>query len=460
MLDAREDPDFNPARGLVLCGRQPGIPGAVSSSKFSVPALNHGLLVYVLAANKAIHDHIRGELGATVNSSELQKVQVWSRIDPVASHECAEHMARHDPGPDSNRQLRIELSGPGKLTPDQDLLVRRAFTDCSIVTLTALPGGRSANVFSVDAMLKASEAGLRPLPYFMKVDVSNKILAEVDNYRMYAAQHIPWYLRPNLDPSRCVKGTTQGILVGSFVENSKSLWDAVLQGSGSRQIRALFEDTLRAWRSQAHQNVPQTGQLASALVHVFKWDRVQQDTLELARTMGTAMEPKQLWEMALNLPDQQWRVAPMHGDMHGENVRVRGEDSIIIDLAQVANGPLCADLASLEVWLACEVPPQDCPQPAWESAMKVLFPGQNAVLPAGGKLDAVEIKWLRECVAETRRISASICECDSEYATAVALNLLRRAQYPSTNEVDRFRRAYAYMLGSQLVMALGSNSFS
>jgi Ser/Thr protein kinase RdoA (MazF antagonist) len=49
----------------------------------------------------------------------------------------------------------------------------------------------------------------------------------------------------------------------------------------------------------------------------------------------------------------------MHGDLHGENVRVRNGNAILIDFASVCSGPLTADLAALETCLAFELPPEE-----------------------------------------------------------------------------------------------------
>ena len=56
-----------------------------------------------------------------------------------------------------------------------------------------------------------------------------------------------------------------------------------------------------------------------------------------------------MWESLLGLTGQKYRAAPMHGDLHGNNVRVRGGDAIVIDLASIASGPLVADLAGLSL---------------------------------------------------------------------------------------------------------------
>ena len=79
--------------------------------------------------------------------------------------------------------------------------------------------------------------------------------------------------------------------------------------------------------------------------------------IAFAQTHGVTAMPIELWESLLSLTGQKYRSAPMHGDLHGNNVRVRGTDAIVIDLASITTGPLVADVAALETWLAFKVPP-------------------------------------------------------------------------------------------------------
>jgi hypothetical protein len=195
--------------------------------------------------------------------------------------------------------------------------------------------------------------------------------------------------------------------------------------------------------------------LACSLDSVFKWDKVPQKTVDRAAEHGAVYSQKDLWEQLINLPEQRWRAAPMHGDMHAENVRVRNNDAIIIDLANVRSGPLCADVASLEVWLAFEVPssPDQVPDRAvWTQVVNQLYAPADVSRPPNLGTTDVGLDWLHSCARQTRMIGSAICECDTEYATAIALHLLRRAQYVEDgSEEDAYRRGLAYFLGSQLV---------
>jgi hypothetical protein len=434
--------DFNIARAVVYNAKPPHVPEVLNQLGQLRSALDHGLMAYLLAADDAIQAHLLKEVPDAVRNGHLAML-VRSRTGSIPSYECAETIARHDAGRHSSTNLQIKLPPDMSLDANHEFIVRRAFSDCSDVMFEPLSGGRSANTFFAQATLSASEVGPRPLPFFVKLDEADKILKEVNAYQLYATHHIPWYLRPNLDPSRCLQGVYHGILVGSFVEQSESLWQAVLNGKGPRYIHALFEDTLMGWRSQAYR-----------LKDIFKWERVPEKTILQAKVHGAVRNPKELWTQLLNLPEQQLRFAPMHGDMHAENVRVRNNDAIIIDLANACNGPLCADVASLEVWLAFQVPSAEKQIPnreVWMQVVTRLFSPTEVIRPPSLASTDVGLDWLRGCIRQTRMIAGSICECNTEYPTAIALYLLRRAQYPAESEEDAYRRGVAYFLGSQLV---------
>jgi len=445
---------LNVACGVVFSACPPHVPTVIAALSQVRQALEHGCLVYLLAHDDAVQAHLLEEL-RNYKGGHLDEI-IRSRTGQVEVHECAEVIARHRPGPYSNQSLDILPDDLG-LDAEAAFLVRRAFSDCATVVLESLTGGRSATTYAVHATLKASEVGPRPMPFFMKIDAASKILAERRCYELYASNHIPWYLRPNLEAQRCVTGTEKGVLVGSFVDGSHSLWQAILDGKGTRQIHALFEDTLMGWRSQAYRREPSTHSIAGALQRVFDWRKVKPEHVATARELRKVYEPKVAWERLLNLPEQRWRAAPIHGDLHPENVRVRGSDSIIIDLANVHEGPLCADLASFEVWVAFQVPEDAKKLPkeaAWVEFVEQHFSPENIDRPPGMVETEHGLHGLRACLRETRMIANSIRECASEYAIVTAIQLLRRACYASDGDLDRARRGRAYALGCGIIEAL------
>jgi len=462
-VEPTDELDLNLARGIVFCARPPDVGATCRRLDLVERALDHGLIVYLVAANDSTQKHLQVAIGAVPFQGPLSG-NIRRRTGEIPPFEIAEVIARHDSGPHAEGALQVMLPPATSLSDTDQFLLRRAFSDCAAISLESLSGGRSASAFVAQATLKDSEVGPRPLPFFVKLDASAKILVERNNYDLFASSHIPWYLRPNLDSRRCVIGSERGILVGSFVEHSESLWEAVLKGRGSRYIHALFEETLMGWRSQGFRSEPRIGPIADSFSGAFNWEKVRPDYVQRSREFGEVGEPKNLWEDLLDLQGQKCRVAPMHGDLHAENVRVRNNDSIIIDLANTTRGPLCADVASLEVWLAFEVPstPSRLPdRTTWTDFVTGVYsPAEISRSPSLAAPD-VSLDWLRSCIRQTRMVAGAICECESEYATVVAIYLLRRACYSAddnNHNEDVFRRSYAYFLASRIIQHLSTLS--
>lgn len=454
------------ACAAVFSGKPPHVNYVCERLGLAKQALDAGLMVCLLADDAPTQAHLEKHLPSSLHS-RLQSA-VLRKTGAVAPYSLPQSILTHDPGPAANRTLDIALTPGIELNQDERFLLMRAFTDSRRIVLRRLSGGLSANTFFVQATLTFSEAGPRPMPFFVKLDEPTTIARELFNYEAYATQHIPWNLRPNVDSRRCLIGVERGILVGSFVDRSESLWAVAQKGDGARYIHSLFENTLMGWRGHADRIDTKRGTLATKLDGIFRYEDVHPMYVEAARQRGIDETPKAIWEHLLDLRDQAWREGIMHGDMHGENVRVRDSDAIVIDLEKTrANGPLSADLASLDVWLSFKVPVAS-PLPArdvWTAVVDDLYaPKAVREMPATESVD-VGLDWLRACIRQTRMISAASCKCATEYATTVAVYLLRRAtRLPDLLEdgersaEDQYRRGYAYYLGAKLVQALSTES--
>jgi hypothetical protein len=317
--------------------------------RFLVAAINQGLYVHVVVADEAAHDDLKRArdklVGAAFADSALQ-LKINS-----AEHEVLERAARHSPGATANRRLQIDCPPDVELSDEQDFLLRRAFSDCKAISLRLLAGGKSgALTLYVDATLSTTTAGPRPMPYFAKLDDPRKLRDELMRYELYAEHHIAWHLRPNFQTKRNILGVGIGILVGNFVEPAYSFWEHTRKGEGPKYIRALFDETLAGWRGQTDWTKLQPhGSVVYELRSYFEPSRVPTQRVADADAFGSVASPAVLWRRLIDLPHEQWRKSPIHGDMHGENVRVRKDDAIVIDFAKTTDGPMCADLVSLEV---------------------------------------------------------------------------------------------------------------
>ena len=453
------------ACAAVFSGKPPHIKYVCERLGLAKEALDTGLMVCLLADDAPTQAHLEKHLPPSLHAR--LRGAVLRITGSFAPHSLPQAILTFDPGSAANRRLDIALAPDISVHADERLLLMRAFMDSRRIVLRRLSGGLSAHTFFVQATLTFSEAGPRPMPFFVKLDEPAKIADELANYEAYATQHIPWYLRPNIDARRCFIGVNRGILVGTFVDRSESLWAVAQKGDGARYIHSLFENTLTGWRGHADRLATKRGTLATRLEGIFRYEDVQQNYVDAANQLGMHESAKTIWEHLLDLSDQTWREGIMHGDMHGENVRVRDSDAIIIDLERTrANGPLSADLASLDVWLSFKVTTSPLPtREVWTEVVNDLYkPETVKELPATVSVD-VGLDWLRACIRQTRMISAASCECPTEYATTVAIYLLRRATRPpdfpddpERRAEDDYRRGYAFYLGARLVQALSAES--
>ncbi len=452
-------PDFRAARAAVFWATDKHyITVAELLEAHLVKAIDEGLYLYIVVGNAGQLKDIERVLGQMPPGAPRDRHRL--RIHPLEPHEIPNAALLHAPGPAANDALEILLPDGVVLRDDQRFLLQRAFSDCKSVKLDLIHGGKSgALTFLVDATLATTLAGPRPSPYFAKLGEPSKLRGEMSLYQIYAEHHIDWHLRPNFQPSRCLYGVNQGILVGSFVQASRSLSEVARTDDGPRLIRTLFEETLSVWRSVAKRFPPERPEsIVHALEKFCDVSRVPASRVEGSKThSGTVHSPRSLWRMLLDLPDGFWLQASIHGDMHGENVRVRKQDAIVIDFAHTTTGPMCADLASLEVWLAFKVAHGEAPDNLrWKARIDQLYHPDTLADAWNEAPDQTPGYWLTNCVREIRRIAAARHSLD-EYQRVLSVYLLRHASFPPDEECaieDEYRRTFAYWLANRMVMQL------
>lgn len=413
--------------------------------------VDHALRIDILAPDDAVTGRIQAQLGLIAAMPTLH-----FHTDANDTH-LAEAIARHDAGAVPRLDLKIVVAANREpLRKADEILFQRAFAHCSEIALVELAGGRSdARVFAVHMVVARSNAGAWPQPAFAKLDRRDKLAREHANYRDYAARFIPFGLRPNVEA--LVVGSERSVLVGDFVDRSESLWDLARRNVAGPAITALLDETLGGWRDQGYAQDPIAGLVAAAMRREGLWDpeRIDPSYVERARENSLLATPQQLWEKLSEL-DQLYREAPIHGDLHGENVRVRGASAILIDLASVCKGPLTADLAALETWLAFESPPDVDPKSyedsEWAAAIDRLYEPAAFRHPPGPCRPAARYAWIGTVVRQIRTMGIAIQSCSTEYQAAVAVQLLRRCQWADGSSADRFRRAHGYRIAAALAV--------
>jgi len=458
-------PDFRFARAAVFWASRPHFGSCLAELKLHLEgAIDAGLFPVIVVdtttqmnAVKRILDEKLPELPDGIPESRYRLLTT-----PLQYYDAPNLAFMHSPGPPDNPSLRIQLPPRITLSANQALLLQRAFHDCKSVEMELISGGLSgAMTFLVSATLSNSNAGPKPMPFFAKIHRADRLQEELKRYKQFAEYHIGFHLRPNFVPDRCLFGVTNGILVGNFVQGSVSLLDAALDGHGPRYIQTLFADTLEVLRSEMPVAVEAAAtSVVEALEPFCKYWKIPAERIESARQLhgGVVHDADTLWHKLVNLPPRRWRRCAIHGDMHGENVRVRKDDAIVIDFAHAAQGPATADLASLEVWLSFKCHAGcSADESAWRSEMADLYNPNRVLAGATEPGPAGVTEWSQQSVRQIRCIAYASTYSTEEYTRVLAVYLLRHASFPADeeNEVrDEARRAYAYWLANQLIEAL------
>jgi hypothetical protein len=397
------------------------------------------------------------------SKSVLNLPGVAARTDPPP-HSLAEKIARHDAGRRPHLALKIEVAADREPVREVDeILFKRAFAHCSRIVLDELTGGLSqARVFAVHMTVHTSNAGAWPQPAFAKLDRRDKVEKEYSNYREYAERYIPFGLRPNIHER--ILGAERSLLVGNFVDRSESLWSLARRNLAGRAVTSLIEETLGGWRDQAYVQDPVDGSVAEAMIkaEILRPAKLKSRYAEDACRLGVTAGPAAILGQLRGL-NQRYRTAPAHGDLHGENVRVRNDHAIVIDLASVvASAPLTVDLAALETWLAFQLPPECDPlkyeDAVWAAEIDRLYAPEAFLHPPGPCDPTSKFCWMSTVVRQLRRMGIAIQSCSTEYQAAVAAQLLRRCQWDDGPAADRFRRTKGYAVAARLARALSDES--
>lgn len=462
-----KQPNYRSARAAIFWATsQPYfVRAAEALEKHLVDAIDEGLFVFVVVSEQGQLNEILRIIKRTL-PNEQPKDRYRVRTMPVGNilpHEGPNTALTHNPGPAANSNLAIRSNGLN-LGPQDTLLLQRAFHDCTSISLKLISGGMSgAQTFIVDAVLAASNAGPFPMPFFVKLHTAEKLRQEMQSFKDFAEFHVPWHLRPNFAPDRCLYGVHRGILVGSFVPGSRSLWEVAREGAAIPYIQSLFGETLAGLRVEdPHPEGMPIGSIAAELESFCRHEKIPEQRVERAKAFGGEVHsPNSLWRKLLG-PYPAWRRCSMHGDMHGENVRVRKSDAIVIDLAHATKGPMSADLASLEVWLAFKVAEDETlsEQQQWQGDMERLYAPEVVDHMLLDEATGSRPGWLADCLREIRTLAAKSVFTADEYKRVLAIYILRWASFKSfgsseeVRRVDEHRRAYAYWLANRLIVHL------
>ena len=389
---------------------------AIAAKKFPVSGLNK--------------DEAKSLFGSEENARILSPVvrildhhEVWSSV--------ADDLRNYPPGVSPNLTLEIETDNenkaPNKICCEQDILIKRAFHDCSKVKLVSNSGGRSGigtyHVYATRDNVLVSHGPL--YEYFVKIGDRTKVSKEYLAYRDIALEHIPFHLGPRLRLDRCALGTQHGIIVSDYVSGSENLRDCARGGRAVPVIASLFNTTLRAWHDGAT--------TAKRPLQDYLKDRmpvkIPEHRLPLIEAFGNLKKPAELKTLFETMPFTPVKVGVAHGDLHALNVLARGADAIVIDFEKVSNGaPLLLDIASLETGLFVDgfIDDRRTKEDLLKS-IECLYEVDALVehhFNPCNKSDGS--KWFFDCVKQIRMQARQIEIVKGQYALTVAVELAKK----------------------------------
>lgn len=354
----------------------------------------------------------------------------------------------------------IDLTGHGEgLTEEEEILLARAFQNARQIKLSQItPGFTQSRVFMVHEEKKRNSFAHLAQPRLVKIGPREKVLEEVKAMKE-VSPFIPFELRPNFEVS--VRGFSKALYVADFVDKSEPLLEVAHDGRAEAALSNLFYRTLRVWRECAWGRPLSTDSLADAaerlgmlLIHKIKPEYLESESFAKLR-----IEPKELWEKVKTIKFPH-RVATIHGDLHGNNVRVRGDDAIVIDLGEVQGtdsdgAPVCFDVAMLDVALSFQCLDErqsggDFDQPAWEDEVSKYYNLES--LQSASHFKGTNLgSWLHGCLQRIRAFGTYEQSDPLEYPIAVAIAMWRWCKFDSSGPGDKGRRVVALILGAQIL---------
>lgn len=371
----------------------------------------------------------------------------WDEIDAEDAHlTAALKVLQWDPGPAENPSLSVpSVAG---ISLEDETLLRRAFSDATSLQLSALSGGRSAHVFRVDAVI--NDPAATPLPFIVKLDESRKIRTEFEAYWNHVHDAVPFHLRPVIDRERSLLGFERGLIVSPFVSGALSLRDAAERGQAQLALYSLFDHAMATWHGSARRR---NESAVDALVDCRKLSDRFAGSARQKEWAATGMDADvdSLVRRLRQSGAKAYLAGVTHGDLHAQNVQVRGGDAVLIDFYSCGTkAPVLFDAAYLEVTTAFSRQTRQSLGPDWVEAIRDLF-SRSAVegvppLEQGPRSS----QWLRNVIRQIRLFVFPMAT-SNEYSTLMAWALLRHGTFEPRNDEHENERREALAVASRLI---------
>jgi hypothetical protein len=429
-----------------------------------VPAfIDHGIRVLILYAEHADRATILAERLVPLDES-----YEWDKCVRFLPDLRGPHFDVIVDCPAGSRWRHFSIQEFGKtekLCDEEKLLVARAFDKAEELHLRLIMSGRSGSKVLMayeKRREKLSSIGHWTQPRLVKIGKRAELMKEVGAMKE-VSPFVPFELRPHLEVF--VEGLRNAAYVADFVDKSESLFDAAKAGRAEAAISNLFNRTLYRWRERANQGPRIEGALVDAAERLAiaspLW--ICDEYLQTERIRKLRLNVFDLWAK-LQKHTFPYRAATIHGDLHGDNVRVRGDDAILIDLGAVRGStndgdgaPLCFDVATLEVSLVFEQEnnsPNDFEQPAWEREIRPFYDLEAILSTPSIETAPRPDSWLFGCLTRIRAFGIYEQSDHFEYAIALVIALWRFCKFNSSCPGDKGRRVVALQIGAELIQQI------
>lgn len=273
---------------------------------------------------------------------------------------------------------------------------------------------------------------------------------------------VPFELRPNLDLSAF--GFNKAAYTADFVDRSESLLEVARDGRADAAISNLFTRTLELWRGQAWRCALSSESLVSsaARLEMVAIGKILPKYLDAKRIQDAKHDFNAL-SAELDKIRFPHKVATIHGDLHGDNVRVRGDEAVLIDLGAVKGtdkvgegAPLSFDVAMLEVSLIFTCTDQendtgDFDQVEWENSIRAFYALDKIKNSPPRPGPPSEDSWRYGVLQRLRGFSGYDQSDQVEYAIALVIAMWRWCKFEPLSKADLGRRVAALAISAQLV---------
>lgn len=458
-IEMIEDPLLGVTLIVVINHVQHGDNRAQSGYEHLQLFIDHGIRVLVLGGNRV-----------TIRETHLDSIDPdypWDdavRFLPHLKGIHFDNIVDCQTGP-RWRGFHIKQIGPfEKLTTEDLRLIARAFQKAEEVHLRKISDGFSGSrVFMAYEKRRDTETSIAhwTQPRLIKIGDRCALSQEVGAMRA-VSPFVPFELRPNLEIH--IEGFRKAVYVADFVDKSESMLDVARAGRAEAAISNLFNRTLHRWRDRARQCEMSNGSLVDAAerLGMITPSAIKKEYLDSERIQQLGVDVSALWKQ-LSVHQFAHRAATIHGDLHGDNVRVRNDDAILIDLGAVKGStdhgegaPLCFDVAMLEVALVFAYRgkadgPDEFEQPEWENEIRQFYQ-LDAILSSPSVDSAPKPgSWLFGCLQRIRAFGIYEQSHRYEYPIALVVALWRLCKFPSVSQADKGRRVVALELGADII---------